>query len=306
MTLPGPPQPPANPNRTTPEEWARRLAVPADLASDPAYWHSAQLRHWTGTPADMDQPPLDHYLIVQHLGGAKHIDRRRDGRAVSTVVECGSLSVVPLGTAFKWRTEGPIDFAHLYFSPTVLENAALRFDRKREPSLDDKVGCRDPLLESLYGALLTEIRQPGPAYILYLDCLLESLLLRLLRRFSSAGVRATNPRETLPPHRLRRVIDYVDAHLTNHIMLEDLTAIAGGSLFHFNRAFKNTTGEPPYRYVLRRRVERAKHLLTTTDISIDDVAIASGFTSSIHLSRTVSRLLGTTPTRLRRDTPPTA
>ena len=303
MTLPGPPQPPANPNRTTPEEWARRLAVPADLASDPAYWHSAQLRHWTGTPADMDQPPLDHYLIVQHLGGAKHIDRRRDGRAVSTVVECGSLSVVPLGTAFKWRTEGPIDFAHLYFSPAMLASAALRFDRKREPSVEDKVGCRDPLLERLYGALLTEIAQPGPPYVLYLDCLLESFLLRMLRRFSSAGVRATNPRETLPPYRLRRVIDYVDAHLSSHIMLGDLTTIAGGSLFHFTRAFKNTTGEPPYRYVLRRRAERAKHLLTTTDLSVDAVASASGFTSAIHLSRTVSRLLGTTPTRLRRDNP---
>jgi AraC family transcriptional regulator len=277
--------------------------VPADLASDPAQWQSAQLRHWTGTPADMDQPPLDHYLIVQHLGGAKHIDRRRDGRTVSAVVECGSLSVVPVGTAFKWRTEGPIDFAHLYFSPTLLESTALRFDRKREPSLEDKVGCRDALLESLYGALLTEIRQPGPAYVLYLDCLLESFQLRLLRRFSSAGVRAANPRETLPPYRLRRVIDYVDAHLGNPIMLGDLTAIAGGSLFHFNRAFKNTTGEPPYRYVLRRRAERAKHLLTHTDLPVDSVAATCGFTSAIHLSRTVSRLLGTTPTRLRRDTP---
>ncbi len=301
MTLPRPPAPPGGPNRTTPEEWARKLAVPADLASDPAYWHSAQLRHWTGTPADMDQPPLDHHLIVQHLGGAKHIDRRRDGGAVSRVVECGSLSLVPMGTAFQWRTDGPIDFAHLYFSPSVLHKTALRFDRKREPSVEDPVGCRDPLLESLYGALLTEIRQPGPAHVLYLDCLLESFLLRLLRRFCSAGVRAANPRETLPPHRLRRVIDYVDAHLANQIMLEDLTAIAGGSLFHFNRAFKNTTGEPPYRYVLRRRAERAKHLLITTDLSVDDIATASGFSNAIHLSRTVSRLLGTTPTRLRRE-----
>jgi len=306
LTLPGPTHTPVRPRQSTPEEWAQRLAVPADLASDPAYWHSGQLRHWTGTPPDMDQPPLDHYLIVQHLGGAKHIDRRRDGRAVSTVVACGSLSLVPVGTAFKWRTEGPIDFAHLYFSPAMLASAALRFDRKREPSVEDKVGCRDPLLERLYGALLTEIAQPGPPYVLYLDCLLESFLLRMLRRFSSAGVRATNPRETLPPYRLRRVIDYVDAHLSSHIMLGDLTTIAGGSLFHFTRAFKNTTGEPPYRYVLRRRAERAKHLLTTTDLSVDAVASASGFTSAIHLSRTVSRLLGTTPTRLRRDTPPTA
>ncbi len=290
-------------NRTTPEEWARRLALPADLASDPAHWKSAQLRHWTGTPPDMDQPSLDHYLIVQHLGGAKRIDRRRDGRTVSSLVECGSMSVVPVGTAFKWRTQGPIEFAHLYFSPAMLDSTALKFERKREPSLEDKVGCRDPLLESLYGALLSEIRQPAPAYLLYLDCLLESFLLRLLRRFSSAGVRAANPRETLPPYRLRRVIDYVDAHLGNRIMLGDLTCAAGGSLFHFNRAFRNTTGEPPYRYVLRRRAERARHLLTHSDLSVDAIATTCGFTSAIHLSRTVSRLLGTTPTRLRRDTP---
>jgi AraC family transcriptional regulator len=98
----------------TPDEWAGTLSGPADLSSDQGPWDSALIRHWTGTSPHMEQPPLDHHYIVQHLGGAKSVQRRFDGASVSTVVQPGAITIVPVGTEYTWHTRGPIEFAHLY------------------------------------------------------------------------------------------------------------------------------------------------------------------------------------------------
>lgn len=285
--------------RSTPDQWAEHLSGPADLSSDRGDWSTALLRHWTGTSPDMESPPLDHHFVVQHLGGAKRVDRRRDGAPVSAIVEDGALTIVPAGTEFKWHTQGPIEFAHLYLSPALLARMAARFDRVNALSLIDRVGHRDPLLEMLYATMLAEIRQPRTASVLYLDSLLESFLLKLLLDHSSASLRGPKPRETLPAFRLRRVIDFVEAHLGEQLTLTDLAQVAGGSVFHFSRAFKNALGDAPYQYVLRRRIEHAKVLLTGGDLPMAEVVAACGFRDAAHFSKTFSRLVGTTPARYR-------
>lgn len=283
----------------TPDDWAARLSGPPDLTSNFANWPTALIRHWTGTSPEMDQPPLDHHYIAQHLGGAKRVERHRDAQAISAVVERGALTIVPAGTQFKWRTHGPIEFAHLYISPTLLAHTALRFDRVNELFLVERVGCRDPLLESLYASMLVELRQPRAIAPLYLDSLLESFMLKLLLDHTSARLRGPKLRESLPAFRLTRVLEFVEAHLDSPLSLTDLTAIAGGSVFHFSRAFKNSTGYTPCKFVLQRRLARAKLLLTTTSLSLASIASASGFHDALHLSRAFSRVVGTTPTRYR-------
>jgi len=287
--------------RVTPDQWAERLSGPAALSSSLTVWPSAQLRHWIGTSAAMDQPVLDHHYIVRHLGGAKLVERRLDGESVSQVVENGSITIVPAGSYFKWNTKGPIEFAHLYVSPSLLARTASRLDNGRALALTDKIGFRDPLLEALYSAMLAENRHPLLAEPLYLDSLLETFLLRLVQKYSTATRRETSPREVLPKFRVRRVKDFIEDRLEFPIALADLAQISGGSVYHFSRAFKNTVGASPYNYVLQRRAERAKVYLTTTDLALAEIAKACGFRNSIHLSKTFSRIVGIAPTRFRRE-----
>jgi AraC family transcriptional regulator len=248
----------------------------------------------------MDQPPLDHHYIVQHLGGAKSVQRCHDGASVSTIVELGALTVVPVGTQYKWYTRGPIEFAHLYLAPSLLARAALRFDYASSFSLIECVGGRHPLLEALFGALLAEVRLRRDVNVLYLDSLLDSFVFTMLRDISTAKVGERQPRETLAAFRLARVVEFIESTLDRQITLDDLVAIGGGSVFHFCRAFKNSTGRTPYQFVLRRRIERAKQLLANSEARLDEIATRCGFRDSLHFSKTFSRFAGMPPSRFRK------
>jgi AraC family transcriptional regulator len=259
----------------------------------------------------MDQPVLDHHYIVQHLGGPKRVQRSRDGAPISAVVEAGSLTIVPAGTRYRWNALGPIEFAHLYIPPTLLRQAAFRLGGTHDPLLIERVGCLDPMLQSVFTAMLAALRLPVADQPLYLDGLLETFLRKLLRDHSTASMPESRPRETLAPFRLRRVRDFVDAHLGDPLSLAQLAQIGHASAFHFSRAFKNSLGETPYQYILRRRVDRARALLTSTGCPLAEVATTCGFRDTRHLTKTFQRLTGVTPGHFREhqsvaDRPPDA
>jgi AraC family transcriptional regulator len=94
---------------------------------------------------------------------------------------------------------------------------------------------------------------------------------------------------------LRRVQEYVEAHLEQDLTIEALAAVAGLSPYHFARAFKRSTGSGPHRNVLRRRIERAKRLLAAGKIPLSDVARACGFGSQSHFSTRFREVTGVTP-----------
>jgi AraC family transcriptional regulator len=284
---------------TTPDAWARQLSGPAEESSSPRIWPTALLRHWRGTSPAMDQPILDHHYVVQHLGGAKRVERKHDGKPVSTVVENGALTIVPAGTRFKWNTWGPIEFAHLYISPVLLQQSAARLGAAHDPLLIDRVGCLDPLLQSVFAAMLAALRLPPQDQSLYLDCLMETFLLKLLRDHCASKVRDPRSREMLAPFRLKRVVDFVDTYLDSHLTLAQLAQVGECSSFHFSRAFRNSLGETPYRYVLRRRIERAKVMLASSNLSMTQLAIECGFRDARHLTITFLRLTGIAPSHFR-------
>jgi AraC-like DNA-binding protein len=103
----------------------------------------------------------------------------------------------------------------------------------------------------------------------------------------------------LPPGAMRRVREYVDAHLGESMDLAELAAIAGLSVFHFARQFKQSAGVTPHSYLVQRRIERAQDMLARTDLALSEIAVAAGFSDQSHLARHFRQLLGTTPREFR-------
>jgi transcriptional regulator GlxA family with amidase domain len=108
-------------------------------------------------------------------------------------------------------------------------------------------------------------------------------------------------RRALLGWQIRRVNDYVDAHLSGRILVSDLSAVVQRSEAHFARAFKRTCGFSPHAYVLRRRLEKASHLMLVSDDSLSDIAVACGMTDQAHLCKIFRQMRGQTPAAWRRE-----
>ena len=100
---------------------------------------------------------------------------------------------------------------------------------------------------------------------------------------------------------LRRVREYVQLHLNESINLSMLAAVAGLSMHHFAREFKQSAGVTPHHYLIQKRIERAQQMLAQTDLSLAEIAYAIGFSDQGHLARHFRGLLGTTPREFRRS-----
>jgi len=104
---------------------------------------------------------------------------------------------------------------------------------------------------------------------------------------------------------LVRVRAYVDSNLHRTIHIRDLSAVARRSPAHFSRKFKLAVGESPHGYVVRRRLEKACHLMTTSAASLSEIALSVGFSDQAHLSRLFRQAFGQSPANWRRDLEPT-
>lgn len=107
------------------------------------------------------------------------------------------------------------------------------------------------------------------------------------------------PRGGLAPGALRRVRDHIEDRLAEKIELRELAAIAGLSECHFARAFKQSLGLPPHRYLILRRIAAAAELIKNTDQLLTDVSLRVGFCDQSHFTRVFARTTGETPSAFR-------
>jgi len=118
---------------------------------------------------------------------------------------------------------------------------------------------------------------------------------------AASAMRTPQARGGLCAGTLRRINEYIEGGLSNPISLHDLACVAGLSDCHFARAFKQSTGTTPHRYLMNRRVERAAALIQGTNRPLSQIALEVGFCDQSHFSRLVAQATGQTPRELRRE-----
>ena len=162
---------------------------------------------------------------------------------------------------------------------------------------------REPAVERLVQAFVAFDGVERDLVALHVEALCLAILTRLLSMRGHSNLPATGRRMApLPKWRLKRVVDYVNAHLASRITLADLASAAGRTRMHFAAQFRVATGSRPHDFVLRRRIERAQQLLRDPSLALADSALSVGFQNQAHFTTVFKRFSGATPHRWRRST----
>lgn len=267
---------------------------------EPAYLDRASLQSWSDTNPDMRQPALDHHLIILHQGGPKRIERTGGGARRIVDALDGASTTVESGSIYRWQTQGPIAFAHLYIAPDrFADMVAENFDRDpRSVGFAEAIGRPDPHVARLFELMLASRGQPEWETVA--EFYLDALLIRLATTSTNGAAFRMPSKLTLTRPTISRVRDYMRGNLAERISLSDLAQIAGYSRYHFVRAFRESTGLPPYAFLLNERLRAAKHLLQHSDAPIAEIAQKSGFATHAHFSARFRERMGVTPAEYRR------
>ena len=186
----------------------------------------------------------------------------------------------------------------LYFQEIAAENGCANSERLE---LKPVVFDRNPQFESIARNYHAEMQQQGLGGKLYSESLGNLFMLDLLRTYCHDRPQTQQVNGGLGEKRLKRVLAYIDAHLAENIGLQDMATVAGLGQHHFSTMFRQSMGISPYRYVIERRIERAKRQLRQQDAAIIDIALACGFADQSHLNKHFRKFVGMTPRAFRAD-----
>jgi len=161
-------------------------------------------------------------------------------------------------------------------------------------------GGSDPVLSGLAQTLGAAMAQPGSAPALFADCIALAFFAHITHAYGSASLSAGGRRGGLAPWQFRRATEFIDANLSEDPTMTSLAKECGVSISHFARAFKQTAGVTPHRWLTWRRLERAKMLLSLGSIELAEIAQACGFNDQSHFTRVFTISESISPGRWRR------
>ncbi len=249
----------------------------------------------------------DPFIAVCFRGDRSIEGRDGDGpwRTAHIAAPCVFVRSAGEPAELTWQSRGdePVETAHLHLSSRVLQRVAEEAADRNPASVQiiNRFAFPDPVIETVASALVTELQSNHGSAALYAEATAQFIAVHLLRRHCSVPLPITRPKGRLDAHRLRRVLDRIHDNPERPVTLHELAELAGLSVFHFSRLFKNTTGHAPHRYIVRQRIEAACRLLRDGRHGIADVAYAVGFQSVSQFTTQFTRHIGISPATFRRS-----
>ena len=261
-----------------------------------AAWDGVRLEHFRFRAGRLPEHSHREHLITMPLGGCRGEIRTAAGLRARGEGEA-SVCVIPSGQPFWARTEDFAENLAIYLDPSLVARAADEMSpRGGAPVVVEGCSPADPVMRHAGLALLAESRAEAPGGRLYVESLANLLAVHLLRHYTARGAVAPPPsRGGLTGRTLRRVLAFIEENCEGDLSLAELARVGGMSTFHFAREFKRATGTTPHQYLIRLRVERAKALLTGSELPLVEVGARAGFSHQSHFTRLFRRLTGTTP-----------
>jgi AraC family transcriptional regulator len=279
------------------------------LSSTPAQWSGVALEEHS-VPACVT-PRHEHVENSLHvvLQGSVKYEVLTRGTTLQFSANPGTTFILPRGTVDELIWSGPTRRIAAAIHPTLLVNALDETAHERDIELTGHWNLTDSNIMALLLAMRADLDAGSPAGRLYGESLANALAVYLLNRYAVRRYAPVIYRGGLPRYRLKRVLDHIGDNLSDDLCLSQLAAIAGMSPHYFAEMFRQSTGSAPHRYVLLRRIERAKERLRDPKCNVIDAALDAGFQNPSHFSRMFRKFVGISPSgfqsQIRPTRPPT-
>ena len=246
--------------------------------------------------------PTPDQTIVVMTRGEQQLEVLSGGVWRRASYRPGAVGLTPGGATDRLRRRvnreaGPACKINIYMPQALFDEAADQFCRAGSvvpPTPLVAHGYADAAIRHVAVALLDGLREG--ASTLYADSAV-CWLVRHLLTFNGNDITEKHAitRSGATDKRLRRALDFLDHNYADALSIDQLAIESGVSKFHFARLFQQATGTTPYRHLLDTRLNAAKRLLQTTDLSIGEVARKCGFKRPNHFATQFANRFGISP-----------
>jgi AraC family transcriptional regulator len=284
----------------------RQLDRSLVFSSQQQGWNGLLVHHYQNAPylIETEIPALsNHWIQLMLREQPTRLIQKRDDLVHESIVQTGDSIFTPAGQPSYWHcSQKPTceSILHIYLQPELLMQVAeasnLNGDRIELAHCFSKP---DLQLQQIAMLLLAELKSGESIGRLYVESLTQVLAIHLLRHYSTTTRPVTSEQKSLTNVQLQPAIDYIHTHLNRDLSLAELASVINISPTYFAGLFKQVMGISPHQYVIQQRVERAKLMLSKTDLAIADIALQVGFSNQSHLTQQFKRITGITPKQVR-------
>ncbi|QRM57620.1 AraC family transcriptional regulator [Sinorhizobium sp. BG8] len=253
--------------------------------------------------SDLDVAPAipcaEAFSVIVQL---RDFDSHRLWRGSELVYEGGHskgvLAIADLRDEWRCHHLSPFDNVRFNIPFARMRAFAEEVGRSEYLALACVQGRKDPVMFGLAQALLPSLEDPEHANKLFLEQINLAVLAHLSQTYGGLHFPADR-KGTLAPWQERLATEFLAAHFNRPFSVGELAAQCELSRSYFNKAFKESFGRTPSRWLTEYRVARVKELLLE-DAPIAEVAICCGFADQSHMTRVFTALTKETPARFRR------
>lgn len=257
-------------------------------------WNGFLIKEHGATDFETHQVMLLKHLVVLQLSTSAQLQWNGEGKFVSKAIQPGQISVYPANQLHSASYKHSGKHVAVLIEPEFLAAALDNGSKPESLRLRWEHGIDSPPLRELVLLLQAEAGRHPSDNGHYATAIARLLCIHLVQHHAIVR-KETIKRGGLSPTRLRRVLEYIDERVGEEMTLDALARVAGLSVFHFSRVFRQSTGRSPFQYVTEARVRHAKKLLLQPFARIGDIALDCGFCDQAHLTRHFKRVVGMTP-----------
>jgi AraC family transcriptional regulator len=285
----------------TPLNWSPIRTTPPLSEHKVKQWGSTRVETYTqGAGESFIRVPEFRLTLVR--SPSLDAELRINGAAAQIVqLERNTVLFFPPGMSCR-AVAGSVQLTNVFHDYRIYEYAVRDLANISSIKFDWIRDLADPQVVQLINMLALEAKEQGVADPLLVESLSNALAVHVIRHFMGRVTDETPHPGGLERMKLRQVRDYIDAHLGDKsLSLEELAAVSSLSTYQFGRSFRRATGTTPHQFVLRSRVDRAQHLLRTTDRPLWEIGSSVGFGDQAHFATRFRQFTGVTPRQFRQS-----